>query len=197
MQIKKIVNSFFTSNTYILLDIVENNCWLIDVGDVQPILDNLPETAVIKGIFLTHTHYDHIYGINKIVELYPDCVVYTSEHGEKGLFSDKLNFSRYHNDSIIFSGSHIHILYEGDVVTLSSKEKLNVIETPGHDWSCLTYYMKNVIFTGDSYIPDVNIVTAFPRSNKIDAEVSKQKISYFAQGKNIYPGHGDFAKNFK
>jgi glyoxylase-like metal-dependent hydrolase (beta-lactamase superfamily II) len=82
MQIKRVVNSVFTSNTYILLDAIGNKCWLIDMGDVQPVLENLPEGIAVEGIFLTHTHYDHIYGINKMVELYPDCVVYTSEKGK-------------------------------------------------------------------------------------------------------------------
>jgi glyoxylase-like metal-dependent hydrolase (beta-lactamase superfamily II) len=50
--------------------------------------------------------------------------------------------------------------------------------------------MENAIFTGDSYIPDLNVVTTFLRSNKEEAEISKQKILRFAEGKNIYPGHG-------
>jgi glyoxylase-like metal-dependent hydrolase (beta-lactamase superfamily II) len=190
MNIKRIINSVFASNTYILLNDNINNCWLVDIGDVQPVLDSLSKETVVKGIFLTHTHYDHLYGINKMVEIFPDCVVYTSKHGEEGLFSEKLNFSRYHDDPVSFLGSHIQILREGDVVELAVGYKLHVLETPGHDWSCLTYYMKNAIFTGDSYIPGLSVVTSFPRSNKHDAEISEQKILSYAKGRNLYPGHG-------
>ena len=190
MNIIRIVNSIYTSNTYILSATDSNECWLIDIGDVQPVLDNIPKNSTIKGIFLTHTHYDHIYGINTMIELYPACVVYTSEHGKDGLFSDKLNLSRYHDDMVVFAGSHIHLLHEDDTVELTSNVYLHVLETPGHDWSSLTYYTEKEIFTGDSYIPDLNVVTTFPRSSKEDAEISTQKILHFAQGKNIYPGHG-------
>jgi glyoxylase-like metal-dependent hydrolase (beta-lactamase superfamily II) len=174
-----------------------NECWLVDVGDVQPVFDNIPEQSTIKGIFLTHTHYDHLYGINKIVELYPDCITYTSEHGRRGLFSDKLNFSRYHDDPIVFSSSNIHILYNGNRIELLKNVCLNVIETPGHDLSCLTYYTEKEIFSGDSFIPGVKIVTSFPHSNKVEAEISRERILQLAIGRNLYPGHGNSVMNFK
>ncbi|GHT77960.1 MBL fold metallo-hydrolase [Bacteroidia bacterium] len=196
MQIQRIINSFFTSNTYIVSDAASNVCWLIDVGDIQPILDHIPAGATIKGVFLTHTHYDHLYGINKLIHLYPDCMVYTSEHGKEGLFSAKLNFSKYHNDPIVFSGSNIRILHEGDKVELVSGAVLTVIETPGHDWSCLSYCMGNAMFTGDSFIPGLKVITTFPHSNRDDAELSKLRILNIADGRDFYPGHGDFFQNF-
>ena len=197
MYVQRIVNSFFTSNTYILS---ENNAsdvyWLIDIGDIEPILDYIPKTGTIKGVFLTHTHYDHLYGINKLIKFFPNSVVFTSKFGEKGLFSDKLNFSKYHNDSIIFEGSNIQILQTGDEVELFLDKKLKILETPGHDWSCLTYYTENEIFTGDSFIPRLKTVTSFPRSNKKDAELSSQKILKIADGLDLYPGHGIVFQNF-
>lgn len=193
MQVAQIINSIFTSNTFLLSskDENENDCWLVDIGDIEPVLKLISSKKTIKGIFLTHTHFDHIYGINKLIDLYPDCIVYTSKGGKKGLFSDKLNFSRYHNTPIIFSGSNIHILREGDRIKLFDNIYINVIETPGHDLSCLSYYTDNEIFSGDSYIPGIKVIATFPRSNKIDAETSKQRIISLTTGRNIYPGHGD------
>ena len=46
---------------------------------------------------------------------------------------------------------------------------LKAIYTPGHDWSCMTYYTDEIIFTGDSYIPNIKVITSFPKSNKEDA----------------------------
>ena len=109
MQIDRIINSVFTSNTFVLTDEGSQDCWLVDVGDIEPILKAV-ENRRVKGVFLTHTHYDHIYGINKLVERFPECTIYTSQHGKEGLFSDKLNFSRYHDDSILFQGEHIRVL---------------------------------------------------------------------------------------
>lgn len=197
MDIVRIINSVFSSNTYLLTNKKVDECWVIDVGDVEPLLDVIPDRATVKGIFLTHTHYDHLYGINRLTDLYPEAIVYTSEHGKEGLFSDKLNFSRYHNDSLIFSGKHIRTLYEGDKVELFPQEWLKVLETPGHDWSCLTYYSAHkIIFTGDSFIPGLKVITTFPHSNKPEADLSIQKIKSIAEGWDIYPGHGDALLDF-
>ena len=68
MQIKRIVNSVFTSNTFVLTDEGSQDCWLVDVGDIEPILQEVGNRRV-KGVFLTHTHYDHIYGINDVISI--------------------------------------------------------------------------------------------------------------------------------
>ena len=103
MNIHQIVNSVFTSNAYILS--VEGKDWhvLIDIGDIAPIKQCVQEKCgTVQALFLTHTHYDHIYGIKDLLRLYPDCIVYTSSFGKEALGSDKLNFSRYHNDPVIW-----------------------------------------------------------------------------------------------
>ena len=188
MQIQQIINSIFTSNTFVLTDEGSLDCWLIDVGDIEPILEIVGHREV-KGVFITHTHYDHIYGINKLIEQFPDCVVYTSKHGKEGLYSDKLNFSRYHDDPILFKGKCIEVLEEEDGVALFPNVVLKAIYTPGHDWSCLSYYTDEVIFTGDSYIPNIKVITSFPKSDKDEAKVSLNRILDLATTRDVYPGH--------
>ena len=194
MKVFRIENSVFNSNTYILSEENEDYCWLVDVGDIEPIL-NFVGKRQIKGVFLTHTHYDHIYGINKLVEYFPECIIYTSLHGKEGLFSDKLNFSRYHGDSITFQGNHIEILNEGDVVKLFSNLELRTIYTPGHDWSCLSYYTDDMIFTGDSYIPNIKVVSSFPKSNKGEVLISLSRLMELSKTRNVFPGHSGVLYN--
>ena len=101
MNIHQIVNSVFTSNTYILSVEGKDGYVLIDIGDIAPIKQCVQEKCgTVQALFLTHTHYDHIYGIKDLLRLYPDCTVYTSSFGKEALGSDKLNFSRYHNDPV-------------------------------------------------------------------------------------------------
>ncbi len=191
MNIQRIVNSIFTSNTYIIDDNI-STIYLIDIGDIQPIIDYLKkEKKHIKFVFLTHTHYDHIYGVRELIRYYTDCIVYTSSFGKDALKSDKLNFSRYHSDSIILSGDNIKVLSEGDKVTLFTDTNIEVLETPGHDKSCLTYKIGDNLFSGDSYIPGLKVIASFPNSNKDEAEISKERIKSLAEGMNLYPGHGD------
>lgn len=108
MNIHQIVNSVFTSNTYILSVEGKDGHVLIDIGDIAPIKQCVQEKCgTVQALFLTHTHYDHIYGIKDLLRLYPDCTVYTSSFGKEALGSDKLNFSRYHNDPVIWMGDNV------------------------------------------------------------------------------------------
>lgn len=190
MEVYQIINSVFTSNTFVLTDGQSDDCWLVDVGDINPVLQYVADRQV-RGLLITHTHYDHIYGINKLIECFPECVVYTSEKGREGLYSDRLNFSRYHADSIIFQGNYLQILEEGDTVFLFKNVECRVLATPGHDWSCLSYYTDDCIFTGDSYIPGIKVITSFPHSDRKQAKLSLDRILQLTDTRNVYPGHND------
>lgn len=188
MQINKIVNSVFSSNTFILTSEGCKWCWLVDVGDIDPLLLEVGDREV-RGIFITHSHYDHIYGLIDLLKKYPDCIIYTSIDGKEGLLSDKFNFSRYHGDSIIYAGPNVRILEDGDIVEIFDMIELHAMMTPGHDKSCVTYYTDDSVFTGDSYIPGYEVVTTFPRSKKEDSIVSLGKIYELIKTRTIYPGH--------
>ena len=74
IEIYDITNSIFTSKTYILSKEGEDKAWLVDIGDVEPVLSYLKErNLVVEGIFLTHAHFDHIYGIVSLMRQFPKC----------------------------------------------------------------------------------------------------------------------------
>ena len=190
MQVKQIVNSVFTSNTYILSEAKSKWVWLIDIGDIKGVLNSLSKDKIVKGVFITHTHYDHIYGINKLIASFPNCIVFTSEYGKKGLFSDKLNLSYYHEDLINFRGSNVKILHETNRIELFENCFLETLETPGHNWGCLTYKVDNYLFTGDSYIPNVKVVTKLKGGDRGENKKSLQKImDNISENTIICPGH--------
>lgn len=195
MHIHQVVNSVFTSNTYILEIEGKTEYVLIDIGDIIPVQKFVQEKdGMVKALFLTHTHYDHIYGIKELLQLYPGCIIYTSSFGNVALGSDKLNFSRYHNDPIIWTGDNVKILHEKDNVEIFPKTFVEVFETPGHDKSCLTYKVENHVFSGDSYIPGIKVMASFPNSNREEAWISKERIMELIKDCNLYPGHGNIDK---
>ena len=190
LEVKQIVNRIFASNTYVISSDDSNDCWLVDVGDFEKVLHILPPSSVIRGVFLTHTHFDHIYGINELYKAFPECDVFTSEYGKGALYSSKKNFSLYHESPIEYEGSRVNVLTEGDVVLLYPNVGMKVYSTPGHCPSCLTYEVDNKLFTGDSYIPDVKVVSKLPRGNKELARASERRIIELSENLDIYPGHG-------
>ena len=191
IQVKQLVNEVFTSNTYIVFDDDYNYCWLIDIGDFLKIADALPPNIKIGGVFLTHVHFDHIYGANALHEAYPKCVIYTNTYGHDALYDDKKNFSLYHESSFVYVGKDVTILEEGGSLEIFPNVYIDYYTTPGHCNSCLPYVVRNWVFTGDSYIPGIKVVTKLPGGNLTLAKESQEKILLLAQGKIICPGHGE------
>ena len=191
LQVREIVNSIFTSKTYILYHEGEDKAWLVDIGDIEPVVSFCEEKRLtVEGVFLTHGHFDHIYGLPALVVHFPNCKVYTTEYGKQSLASDKLNMSKYHERPIRYDGDNVILVHEGENMTLFDDEcKLVYYETPGHNPGCLTMVIGDLIFTGDAYIPGIGTTTVVPHANKEQAQQSLDRILKLAEGKTILSGH--------
>ena len=192
IDIKYLTNSFFSSRTYWLSENQGNRIWLVDCGDIEEVVRQIPAQSVIAGVLLTHVHFDHIYGLNRLMKMMPDCVIYTNDFGQKSLTDPKRNFSRYHTDIDDFIFEHpekVVVVGEGDKIELFEGVYADVYYTPGHDESCLCYEVEENLFTGDAYIPGVKTVTTFPHSSKKKAVESDLRLSSIARGMKVWPGH--------
>lgn len=191
IQIKEIVNSIFTSKTYILYHEGESRAWLVDIGDIEPVIAFCNEKELsIEGVFLTHGHFDHIYGLESLEERFPECRVYATEYCKKALASDKMNLSRYHGKSFSYEGENVEVVHEGESKVLFEDEpSMFFYETAGHNPGCLTMVIGELVFTGDAYIPEVGANTQLPHADKELAKQSQQRIIEMAEGKRILSGH--------
>ena len=192
INVSFLTNSIFSSRTYWLTEEKQMKVWLVDCGDIEDIIQNLPEKGKIVGILLTHVHFDHIYGLNQLMRLFPECKVYTNDFGQKSLIDPKRNFSRYHTDvdDFVFGyPENVVVVGEGEKIELFEGVYADVYFTPGHDESCLCYEVDGNLFTGDAYIPGIKTVTTFPHSSKKKALESDLRISSLARGMIVHPGH--------
>lgn len=194
LKVERIVNKIFTSNTYIVFDDDYDYCWLIDIGDFEKIADAIPAGMSIRGVFLTHTHFDHIYGINALHRAFPTCKVYTAEYGKEALYDEKKNFSKYHEIPLAYEGEEVIVLKEGQIVELYKDTNIIAYETPGHCASCMSYILNELIFTGDSLIPGVKVVTKLPGGDRTLAKQSKEKIILLSKDRTICPGHREMKR---
>lgn len=191
MEVTRIVNSLYCSNTYILSDASSDNIWLIDIGDFTAVLNHIGSRK-INGVFITHSHFDHIYGINLLIDHSPSCQVYLSESGRGILSCDKLNMSYYHDIPTVFDGLGVTIIRESDKIEVFRNAYLEVLETPGHNIDCLTFKIENYIFTGDSFIPYKKIVTKLRGGDKRTGNESLNKIwDNLNEDTLVCPGHGE------
>ena len=137
-MIECIVNSIFNSITYIIPVGSQKDCYLVDCGDVEKVIK---QGWRVRGVFLTHAHFDHIHGSNKLIEKFPDALVYTNADGQKGLQNPKWNFSRYHEEfeNFVFCKSeNVRVFESCGVYEFDKDIKVEVLFTPGHDLSCST-----------------------------------------------------------
>jgi len=185
-----ITNKVFSSRTYILTTEEKEGVWLVDCGDVEVVFEKIGGRP-IKGVLLTHTHSDHIYGLETLTACFPNVKVLTNAYGVEALKSARLNISRYHTDypDIVFDKpENICVVGEGDTIDLLG-ETVTVYETAGHDPSCLCYRIGNLFFTGDAYIPGLKVFTGFPYSNRQQARQSVERIRQLSENCLILPGH--------
>lgn len=173
------VNSIFNSVSYRVGSI------LIDPGD------EWLGFRSVNAILLTHAHFDHIYGLNRVVELNPDVNVYTSKTGLDALLSDKLNISRYYESPFIFKYlENVVMVHNRNDVQLDDGVIAKAVLTPGHNPSCITWVIEDCIFTGDFFIPGMKTVTNLPGGgDKAEAIMSEDIIKRLAKGRRIFPGH--------
>ena len=188
LQVDRIVNSIFDSITWLLSEIESNQVWLVDCGDIAPILEKI-KGKTVAGVLLTHAHFDHIYGLPELINHFPDCKIYTNEAGLIALADARKNMSLYHETPIIVDGKPVIVCHEGDEIELFPNVKARVYETPGHHPSCLTFVVDDYLFTGDAYIPGVKVVTNLPGGNKENAKASKEKIEAMMTSHQLCAGH--------
>lgn len=189
MTVRQVINSLFTSNTWVLE--FPSYLWLVDCGDTDRALQ-LSGNKPVAGVLLTHGHFDHIYGLNRLLNYYPDVPIYCNASCQAALVDDKANMSRYHEQSFVLEQpDNIHLIDEGDVIPLSDDDAAQVFATPGHHPSCLSFLIGKHLFTGDAYIPETKVVTILPGGDKQQAVRSVQRILQLAHQRIIYPGHGD------
>lgn len=195
LEITRFVNSRFNSNTFILSLPKYDDVWVVDPGDTEPLFEWMRnhQKNCITGILLTHAHFDHIYGVNEIVERFPDCVVYVAnKYGMDALRNPKTNGSKYTEEGPIVIVDDAKVEFFGDTMQLWDGVVMKNINTPGHSDDSQCLLVENMLFTGDTIIKDVRTVTKL-KGGSVEKLEESIKIIESLKGQHliVMPGHGD------
>jgi glyoxylase-like metal-dependent hydrolase (beta-lactamase superfamily II) len=136
-------------NCYLLYDDDTREAIIVDPGEVMPeLIEEIEENALlIKYIFLTHGHADHIGGVPELKERYPGAPVAAGAN-EKELLADPDK-----NLSSVILGRSVSIvpdieLHDGDEIRIA-RWKFDVLETPGHSPGGISIYNGWIAYFGD------------------------------------------------
>lgn len=169
--------------------------WLMDPGDFLPIKEWMKDNGktTIKGILLSHSHFDHIYGINEVLKEYPLAIVYVAnEYGKSLLHDAKRNGSKYTEEGPFVIKENAEIRFVDTLKSILGGECLKILHTPGHSEDSVCIIINGHIFTGDTLIKDTRTVTKLKGGSveklmKTVSELEKLK----GDNLEVCPGHGD------
>lgn len=171
--------------------------WLVDCGDVKPILDWMErnrKTNVI-GVLLTHSHFDHIYGLNNLSEKFPHiCVYVANQVGFDALYDIKQNGSKYAEIPFVLADDiKIYLLQNVEVnIVLWKGIGGSHHIAKGHSRDSVCFEFANYLFTGDSFIPNIRTVSKLKGGNKEEAKQTVLDIKETFSGDIVIcPGHED------
>lgn len=191
IDVYSIVNTISNSKAYILYKDGCDRAWIVDIGDIDPVMQFLTNNKLsVAGVFLTHGHFDHFYGLQALVEHYPNCKVFATAYTKKTVASEDLNLSFKLEKPITYQGNNVNVVKEGDEFSLFDGEPpLRICEVPGHNPGCMAMVLGDYIFTGDAYIPGLGVKDFVPFADKEQAKLSMDRLLRLAEEKTIFAGH--------
>ncbi len=194
IDIKCIGVGSLCTNCYIVKDMATSKTAIVDPGGVNPklitALDEIGEEN-IDYILLTHGHFDHIAGVNVIIEKYNPQVV-ISEDEEIFLADLSLNLAEFlgcYDYKPIYADIK---LSNGDVLGLGETE-FKFMKTAGHTVGsgCYVFCEDRVIFSGDTLFCESIGRTDFPTGDLREMHKSLMKLRSLQGDYKVYPGHNN------
>ncbi len=161
--------------SYLIGDEASKEAAVVDPGwEIDKILQIAKKHNLnVKIILLTHTDYDHINGVNKIVNA-TDATVYVHKEEENEIKKLKVN--------------KIKIVNDNDEINIG-KIKVKVIHTPGHTPGSICYLAENKLITGDTlFVENIGRVDR-PISDADKMAESLKKLKKLDEKIEVYPGH--------
>ena len=181
MKLKRFIGGSLESNGYVLYDTESREALIIDPGyRAETFSDFLKrENLDLKGIFLTHCHYDHTGAAEKLAD--GDIPIYIH-------FADVDGLSKSLRKKVT-------PIEEGFTLKVGG-HSLNTIHLPGHTegGTALADRENKRIFTGDVLFDDDIGRTDLAEGNPFHMARSCFRLDELLDNEwTIYPGHGDMA----
>ncbi|MGP1414032.1 MAG: MBL fold metallo-hydrolase [Bacillales bacterium] len=183
----------FSCNTYVVGN-DSKHCVVIDPGSknndiIDYIINNY---KYVDGILLTHGHWDHIKGIENILNKFPSCTIFISEEDSDLLINSKDNCSEFLGDKGIIN-IQPQIIEDEDVINFNNNLVFKVIATPFHTKGsvCFLYENEKALFSGDTLFKGNIGRYDLPTSNAKTINESLDKLKSLDPSLTIYPGHGE------
>ena len=180
----------------------ESNCFIVHNGAEAFVID--PSTSeqkilwaleknglTLKGILLTHGHFDHIWRAQELREA-TGAPLYVHELDAEMLTDSSKNaFATFTGGNFVIKEADV-LLREGNEISIGD-EKILILHTPGHTKGSVCYDTGDSLITGDTIFAEGFGRYDLYGGNLENLKKSLSQLCKLAESENrwIYPGHGD------
>ena len=199
IEVRRFTWNYLDSNMYVLM--AEGQALAIDPIDSEEVFDYLRSFHEIT-VLLTHEHFDHICGLNRI-RAERKCVVIAQEKCSERIQNSKTNFSAMAETMLELSGNKgkkiiepfvckkADITFEEKMVLKWAGNDINIFSTPGHSPGSVCISVGDKLFTGDSLL-ERGPMNRFPGGSdkRFREKTIPILIKLLKNTDIIYPGHG-------
>lgn len=186
-KIDKVIHNKFKANSYIFME--DNQRIIIDCNtNTLPYLQehNLEPAYLL----VTHEHFDHVEGVKKLKECFPNMIIVASKITSSLMKDAKTNMSFY-LDGIGIEEIEADVYIEDKSSFIFKENNIQTYYTLGHTAGGIIIHIGNVLFTGDTLL-NIKTPTNLPNSSKKQLRESIEFIdSNFNNDTIFYQGHGD------
>ena len=200
---------YIKENMYLMLR--EDKALVIDPNDSEEALYLLKQNKVSEvTIFLAHEHPDHTCGVPLLQKNFETKLIcqqkcaqqIANKHSNRPILiafilgiQDEQNGT--HTKQAFMKGfeeyeCHADIIFEEDCSYDWQGENFVFYHTPGHSQgSCCIVWNSKAVFTGDSLLKDIPVITRFPGGNtKKYNQITKPYLESLSDEMFVLPGHG-------
>lgn len=210
-QVNQFIWWAINSNTYVVCE--KNSLLIVDPVDSEEFYQFVQKQMVQKAlVILTHSHYDHISGLNKLRQIMPDTCVVASTTCSDNIQTPKKNLSNIADAIISFQSRIDHMAeleelketlvqpfscapadktFETELELEWEGHTLRLSKFSGHSKDSVCCIMDNkYLFSGDTLLP-IPTVTRLPGGSTLRFwEEDMPKLEKLSEHiKLAFPGH--------
>jgi len=191
MDVRMFTVGMVQENCYLFRRDGSSEALIVDPGDEAPkLLSAIDELGVeLKGILLTHTHFDHVGAVAPVAEA-TGAEVWVPEI-EKPVLADIMSFVPWPGFGPFESYDAEHTLRGDETLTMAGFD-IDVIFTPGHSPGHVTFSIpdEQAVFSGDVLFQGSVGRTDLPGGDwDTLLESIRGLVDSLPEDTTVYPGH--------